>query len=67
MKELFIKNMLLPMAMSCLKIVITSKNIRFVTDKLFDMLEATVKDSKTKFDDKTVIPIVKQLRRAMDV
>lgn len=67
MKEMIIKNIILPFAIKFIEDLLTTENMRYGVDKLFDFVEGVVKDSKTTWDDKTVLPIVEQMRKAIGV
>lgn len=36
-------------------------------DKAFDYIEDEVRDSSSKWDDLTILPVIKALRKALDV
>jgi len=66
MKEMLLR-MAIPMLIKMVEEMITSENIKKYGDKLFDLIEYFVKDTDTSIDDATVLPIVRALRRAMNI
>lgn len=67
MKNLLIKRVVLPFVINFVEECLTKENVTVWLDKLFDFIEDTVKDSRTKWDDAAVLPIVKQMRKALNV
>lgn len=49
------------------KEIVTTENKNKYGGRLFDFIEQVVKDSETKIDDATVLPVVKALRSALDI
>lgn len=47
--------------------IINTENKQKYGAKLFDFIEQVVKDSETKIDDATVLPVVNALRSALDI
>jgi len=47
--------------------IVTTENKNKYGGKLFDFIEQVVKDSETRIDDATVLPVVKALRSALDI
>jgi len=66
MKAMLLK-MALPMILSMIEEMINEENIRKYGDKLFDLIEDFVRDSETKVDDATVLPLVKAARIALNI
>lgn len=46
---------------------LSPENVKKIIDKAFDKLEKAVKDSSTQWDDALVLPMIKALRKALDV
>ncbi len=66
-KNKLIEVMLIPALMTILKEVFTRENYQYYGDKLFDLIEEFVKDTKTTIDDKVVLPVVAELREFMNI
>lgn len=66
MKEMLLR-MALSMFMDIIEEMFTVANIRKYGDKLFDLIEDFVKDTETSIDDATVLPIIKALRKALNI
>ena len=49
------------------KEIVNTENKNKYGGRLFDFIEQVVKDSETKIDDATVLPVVKALRSALDI
>lgn len=47
--------------------MLTPAKVKSILDKAFDAVEKKVKDSKTHWDDVTVLPMLKALRKALDI
>ena len=46
---------------------LSQEDVKRVLDSAFDKVEDAVRDSKTGWDDKLVLPIVQALRRTLEV
>lgn len=66
-KEMFIKQVVIPFVVKFIEDLLTTENLQTWADKLFDFIEDMVVDSKTNWDDKLVLPVVQQMRRALNV
>lgn len=66
MQGLILK-ILLPIIMGMLEDLLTMGNLQKYGDKLFDFIEDAVADSETKIDDATVLPVIKMLRRTLNI
>lgn len=66
MKEMILK-MAMPMVVNMIQEMITEENIKIYGDKLFDLIEEFVIDSKTKIDDATILPLIKAAREALNI
>jgi len=62
-----IQKMLLPILSQFLTDLLSDENIDVYGDKLFDLVEDLVTDSRTKWDDLTVLPVIKQLRKSLGI
>jgi hypothetical protein len=63
-------NLLLQLVKALVKAMVelmTPDKVKEVIDKAFDSVEAKVKDSKTNWDDVIVLPMLKALRKALDI
>ena len=67
MQNLIIKNIVVPFLMNFINEMLTGENVKVVLDKLFDFVEEMVINSKTSYDDMTVLPIIARIRVMMDV
>ena len=47
--------------------MLTPEVVKSILDKAFDTIEEMVKDSKTQWDDVLVLPMMKALRKVLDV
>lgn len=47
--------------------VLTAEQAKEIIDNAFDTIEEKVKDTKTQWDDTIVLPIVKALRKTLNV
>lgn len=47
--------------------LLTPPQVKSILDKAFDAIEEKVKDSKTHWDDVIVLPMLKALRKALDI
>jgi hypothetical protein len=47
--------------------VLTEENVQKYGDKLFDLIEDVVADSKTPIDDALVLPVVRGARFALNI
>ena len=65
MSELLLK--LVKQIVAALAAMLTPEQVKGVLDKAFDKIEYEVKDSSTHWDDVLVLPILKGLRKALDV
>jgi len=59
--------MVAPLLQEVVNSVIAGGLIREYGHRLFDLLEDTVMDSRTKIDDYTVLPVLKVMRQALGV
>lgn len=66
-KKKLIEAMLIPALMMILEQIFTKENYQHYGDRLFDLIEEFVKDTKTAIDDKVVLPVVKDLREFMNI
>ena len=66
MDSLIIK-ILLPIIVKMLGDLLTADNLRKYGDKFFDFLEDAIADSETTIDDQLCLPIIKLLRRELNV
>lgn len=67
MKIIIIQQIVLPFIMKFIEDLLTKENLEVWLDKLFDFVEEMVKDSRTKVDDKIVLPIIEQMRKQLGV
>jgi len=65
MSELLLQ--LVKMMVASLKAILTPQQVREWLDKAFDAVEEQVKDSSTHWDDVIILPLLKGLRKALDV
>ena len=61
------KQWLISSLLGMLSDLVTIDMLKKYGDKLFDFIEDAVKDSDTKWDDATVLPIINMLRKVLDV
>lgn len=66
MKGLLIKA-LLPVLVKIVEEMVTTDAIKIHGDKLFDLIEDYVKDTKNQYDDAFILPIVKKLRGTLNI
>ena len=59
--------LLIPILMQIIQSILKPENIQKYADKLFDLLEAIVKDSETEWDDKTILPVLELFRTALNI
>ena len=47
--------------------ILTKENVQLYGDRLFDLAEDVIKDSRTKWDDAALLPIITQFRQILDI
>lgn len=57
----------LPSIMQLIQYLVSEENIKWLADKLLDLIEEMVEKTDNEFDDKIVLPIINQLRSAFDI
>ncbi len=62
-----IKTIILPFVKMFIAKMLTKENIQIYGDKVFDLIEEFVADSKTTIDDTLVLPAIVKLRVLMDI
>lgn len=65
-KELLIKA-LLPFLMTMIEKMLTKQNYQKYGDQMLDLLENTIADSETEWDDRVGLPLIKMLRGMLDI
>ena len=63
----FLMNMAKPMITQTIEELMSPENIQQYGDRLFDFVENAVEASETTIDDIAVLPIIKQLRKALSI
>ena len=61
------KQWLISSLLGMLADLVTLETLKKYGDGLFDFIENAVRDSDTKWDDATVLPIVNMLRKVLDI
>ncbi len=67
MQHLIVQRVLLPFITDFITKLLTRDNFAVWLDKLFDIVEEAIADSKTKTDDLVALPLLNQLRALMNV
>ena len=49
------------------KDMLTKENLQKYGDRLFDLIEDFVADTATRWDDRTVLPVVRKIREVVDI
>ncbi|EFK07555.1 conserved hypothetical protein [delta proteobacterium NaphS2] len=50
-----------------IQIILTKENVQLYGDRLFDLAEDVIKDSRTQWDDAALLPIIIQFRQTLDI
>lgn len=58
---------LLPTVIGLLLKLMTTEKLKGYADRILDVVEDAVRDSETKIDDLTVLPIISSIRDAFDI
>ena len=66
-KGLVLDTFVMPFVINFMSELLTKENFALYGDKLFDFIEEMVKNSETKWDDKTVLPLLEMIRLATEV
>ena len=67
MKMTLIETFILPFATGLIGELLSKDNVQVTGDKLFDLFEELVARSETTIDDAIVLPIIAQMRKALDI
>lgn len=57
----------LPIIMNVVEELLSEENIKVYGDRLFDMIEDAVTNSDTTIDDTLVLPVIKVLRKGLNI
>ena len=67
MQSYIIKGFILPFIMDFISKLLTRDNFKVWADRIFDLMEDAVKDSKTKTDDMIALPVIEHMRAILNV
>ena len=67
MKWKIIETFVLPFVTGLIEELLSEDNVQVTGDKLFDLFEELVAKSETTIDDAIVLPIIAQMRKALNI
>ena len=66
-QQVIIEHVIIPFAIGIIQKIVTEENVKHCADKLFDFIEELVVDTDTSFDDKAFLPLVRHMRKSLDI